>query len=118
MIDECICEQRLYRGSHSAILEEDFQVITTEAGWKRAEKQHCGKSDRLGTLEPLFTQIRRGLHVMHSRTVPAARSYQLMCIVAVRTADDDDDVGVPRQFDGGVLPLLCRPANGIDESHL
>jgi hypothetical protein len=46
----------VYRGSHSAILKEDFKVVTTQAAWERVEKQHRGESTR-------FTETLQDLQV-------------------------------------------------------
>src|SRR5256885_17167472 len=35
----------------------------------------------------------------------------------MRAANDNDHVGLPSQFHGGVLPLFGRLANGIGETH-
>ena len=66
--------------------------------------------------EPFRTKIRLGLDVMDARTMAAARVHQLTRVVAVRAADDDDDVASARQLDGGVLPLLRRLADRVDEA--
>jgi hypothetical protein len=46
----------------------------------------------------------------------AARVDELACVVAVRAADDDDDVGLAGQVDGGTLPFLRRLIHGVDET--
>jgi len=52
---------------------------------------------------------------MHARTVPLARRYQLARVVAVRAADDDDDVAAVREVVRGGLALFRRMADGVDE---
>ena len=66
--------------------------------------------------EPFRTKVRLGLDVVHARTVAAARVHELTRVVAVRAADDDDDVASARQLDGGVLTLLGRLADRVDEA--
>src|SRR5262245_62751498 len=55
---------------------------------------------------------------MHVRAVTAAGIHELARVVAVRTTDYDDDVRPARQLDRGVLPLLRRPADRIDEAYV
>src|SRR5207245_706863 len=56
--------------------------------------------------------------VMHAGTVTAARRHQFAGVVAVRAANDDDDLALPRQLDGGGLALFRRLANGVNEPDL
>ena len=54
--------------------------------------------------------------MMHVRAVTAAGVHQLARVVAVRAADDDDDVALARQVEGGGLPLFRRLADRIEEA--
>src|ERR1700761_4163392 len=80
----------------------------------------CGSSGSdanvLRALKPFRAQILRSLHVMHVHAITAARFDELARVVAVRAADDDDDIALLRHFHRGVLPLFCRLTNGIDET--
>ena len=67
--------------------------------------------------EPRFVEIGCGLDVMHARAMPAAGFDQFARVVAVRTADNHDYVALLRQFDGCVLALLGRLADGVHEAH-
>ena len=73
-------------------------------------------ADRVRVAEPFRTQIRLGLDVVDLRTMVAARVHQLARVVAVRAADDDDDVALARQLERGVLALLRRLADRVDEA--
>ena len=50
---------------------------------------------------------------MHARAVTAACRHQFTRVVAVRAADDQDHLALPRQFDGGGLALFGRLANRV-----
>src|SRR3981081_2667638 len=52
------------------------------------------------SFEPLLTQARRSLHMMHPSAVTTACLYQFVRVVAVRAANDNDHIGLPRQFNG------------------
>src|ERR1043165_9224053 len=47
----------------------------------------------------------------------AARRDKFACVIAVAATDDDDQVGLLRQFNRSVLSLFCRLANGVDEAN-
>ena len=67
--------------------------------------------------KPFLAQIVGRLHVMHARAKTGAGFDQFMRVVAVRAADDDDHVAFLREFDGRVLPLFRRLADGVNETH-
>ena len=48
----------------------------------------------------------------------AAGVHELMGVVAVLSADDDDDVALACQVDGRALALLRRVTHGIDEANV
>src|SRR5262245_63889485 len=50
------------------------------------------------------------------RTMPPARLDELARVVAVRAADDDDDIALPGEVGRCDLPILRRPADRVDES--
>src|SRR5437899_12700002 len=66
--------------------------------------------------EPFRTKIRLRLDVVHVRTDAAARVYELARVVAVRAADDDDDVTLAGQLESGALALLRRLTDRVDEA--
>ena len=51
---------------------------------------------RLRSFKPFLAQVVCRLHMMHLPAVTAANPHQFLCIVAVRTADDDHDVRLLR----------------------
>src|SRR5690349_12625242 len=73
---------------------------------------HCPNTD-----EPGRAQVGIGLHMVNAGTMTLARRDQLARVVAVGAADDDDDVALLRQIDGGRLPILCRPADRVDKAN-
>jgi uncharacterized protein (DUF2236 family) len=54
---------------------------------------------------------------MHAGAVARAGVDQLARVVARPAADDDDDVGLARHFDGGRLAILSGLAHRVDEAH-
>src|SRR5687768_1892175 len=68
-------------------------------------------------VKPFAAQVICCLNMMNSLTMDAARGDQLPRVVAVRAANDDDDVAALSQFHGGVLSLLGRLADGVHEAH-
>src|SRR5438093_12833361 len=65
---------------------------------------------------PIGIDVAFRLNVMDARTVTAARVHELTRVVAARAANDDDDVALACQRDRGVLALLCRLTDRVDES--
>lgn len=47
----------------------------------------------------------------------AARLNKFARVIALRATDDDHDIALPGEFDGGALPLFGRLANGIAEDN-
>jgi hypothetical protein len=77
-----------------------------------------GDPNAIRRREPFGAKICVRLDVMHIRAMAAAGLHQLPRVVAVRPADYDDDVSASRELDGSALALLCRAANGVDETDL
>mgnify|MGYP006955653533 CR=1 FL=1 len=77
-----------------------------------------GDADGIHSGEPFRPQVRRGLHVMNAQTIVTARLHEFARVVAVRAADDHDDVAVLREFNRGALPLFGGPAHRVDETNL
>src|ERR1035437_1338140 len=67
---------------------------------------------------PFFAQITGGVDVMNSLAKTQTGFDQLVRVVAMRTADDDDYVTFLRKFTRRILPLLRRLANRVHETHL
>ena len=80
--------------------------------WRRSSRR---EADRFRLLKPLHAQVARVLDVMHARTVAGAGRDQFARVVAAGTADDDDDIALLREFDGGSLALLRWLTNGVAE---
>src|SRR5688572_9497844 len=55
---------------------------------------------------------------MNARAMAGAGRDEFARIIAVRATDDDDDIALLREFDGGGLALLGRLANGVPEADL
>ena len=55
---------------------------------------------------------------MNAGTKPQTGFDQLVCVVAVRAANDHNHVALFCKFNGRVLPLLRRLADGVNEAHL
>ena len=67
--------------------------------------------------KPFFAQIGGRLDVMNPRAKTRTGFDQLVRVVAVRAADDDDHVAFLRQFNRRVLPLFRRLADRVNETH-
>src|SRR5947199_6941420 len=74
---------------------------------------HCPRRQ-----EPIGIEVAFRLNVMDARTMTAARVHELTRVVAARAANDDDDVALACQRDRGVLALLCRLTDRVDESDI
>ena len=68
-------------------------------------------------MKPFGSQINGGLYVMHARAISRAGLHQFARVVAMRAADDDDHSALLRKFRRGVLALLGRLANGVNETN-
>src|SRR5436190_4752388 len=75
-----------------------------------------GDAHGAGGGEPFLPKIRLTLNVVHARAPVATGVHELARVVAVCAADDDDDVALARELDGGALTLLGRQAHRVDEA--
>jgi hypothetical protein len=83
--------------------------------WRRRAR---GDAHGTCTRDPFRSNIRLRLDVMHVRTMMAARVHELTGVVAVLSADDDDDVTLASQLDSRALALFRRVTHGIDEANV
>src|SRR5262249_21434002 len=74
-----------------------------------------GDADRPRADQPFAPDVGVGLNVVHPRTMPRARAHELPRVVAVLASDHDHDVAFAGQLRGGVLALLRRLTDGVDE---
>jgi hypothetical protein len=81
----------------------------------RRRRPRC-HSHRCGSKEPFGPKIQFRLNMMDPRTVSATRTDQLASIVAVRATNDDDDVRLLGEIDGGRLAFFRRLTHRIDDA--
>ena len=75
-----------------------------------------GEADGVFRMEPIGAKIGGRLDVMDTGAEAGAGLDELAGVVAVRPANDDDDVATSREFLGGDLALFSGLADGIDET--
>lgn len=96
--------------SHGQTLNATFDL-----GYDRIRRRGArGDAHCLCTCKPVRLDIRRRLHVMDARTVAAASPDQLVGVVAVRAADNDNNIRLLREFNRCVLTLFGRLADGVN----